>query len=450
MQRGADELRHGAGMTSLRRRATPVTVALALCIFGGIITEIVANSQILARYGPSMLLVVYPISGIAMILLALVQFRFVDRYARLRVLRVSAWIYTLIFILAFVIMATQDDSMLGIGAVWLLADQLTVVLPLLLWSLAADEFNAGEARKVFSWIASWTVAASALGPLVALVAAPLLGALALPLPTLLVVGPIVCITIAIWLPRALRDSAAGRGLVRPERLGDSMRSAWEFVNGVPVWRLLLLMSALTFTAGFVIHLGFMIDVTDLIGPDAYDLQVLFAGVALAGFAISWLIQRLVANRIQDARGIPAMIMVLPLAAVVAGIVLALGSIVGSIAVLAVAINIWRIPRYTVSANARRTALTLIPDERRVRVAFLVELLPLALGYLLASPIAFTGFRLNAMWIPALIASALAVAAIPYALKMVRGWEDGLLNPRLRRRKRDHVDTSQDAPPPLEG
>ncbi|MCX6431773.1 MAG: hypothetical protein NTX29_02995 [Actinobacteria bacterium] len=416
----------------------------------GIVTEIVANSQILALYGPSMLLVVYPISGVAMILLALLQFRFVDQYARLRVLRVSAFGYALIFVLAFVFMATQDNSMLGIGTVWLLADQLTVVLPLLLWSLAADQFNAGEARKVFSWIASWTVAASALGPVVALIAAPLLSALALPLPTLLVVGPIVCVTIGIWLPRALRGTSAGRGLVRPEGLGDSLRSAWEFVNGVPVWRLLLIMSVLTFTAGLVIHLGFMIDVSDLIGRDAFDLQVLFAGVTLAGFAVSWLIQRFVANRIQDARGIPAMIMVLPLAAIVAGLVLALGSIVGSIAVLAVAINIWRIPRYTVSANARRTALTLIPDERRARVAFLVELLPLALGYLIASPLALTGVTLDAIWIPALIASLLALAAVPFALRIVRTWDDGLLNPRLRRRKRDHVEPSQDAPAPLEG
>jgi AAA family ATP:ADP antiporter len=450
MQRGADELRSGVSLESLRRRATPVTVVLALCIFGGIITEIVANSQILALYGPSMLLVVYPISGVAMLLLALVQFRFVDQYARLRVLRVSAFAYALIFVLAFIIMATQDNSMLGIGTVWLLADQLTVVLPLLLWSLAADEFNAGEARKVFSWIASWTVAASALGPVVALIAAPLLSALALPLPTLLVVGPIVCVTIGIWLPRTLRGTSAGRGLVRPEGLGDSLRSAWDFVNGVPVWRLLLIMSVLTFTAGLVIHLGFMIDVSDLIGRDAFDLQVLFAGVTLAGFAVSWLIQRFVANRIQDARGIPAMIMVLPLAAIVAGLVLALGSIVGSIAVLAVAINIWRIPRYTVSANARRTALTLIPDERRARVAFLVELLPLALGYLIASPLALTGVTLDAIWIPALIASLLALAAVPFALRIVRTWDDGLLNPRLRRRKRDHVEPSQDAPAPREG
>jgi uncharacterized membrane protein YciS (DUF1049 family) len=210
------------------------------------------------------------------------------------------------------------------------------------------------------------------------------------------------------------------------------------------------MSVLTFTAGLVIHLGFMIDVSDLIGRDAFDLQVLFAGVTLAGFAVSWLIQRFVANRIQDARGIPAMIMVLPLAAIVAGLVLALGSIVGSIAVLAVAINIWRIPRYTVSANARRTALTLIPDERRARVAFLVELLPLALGYLIASPLALTGVTLDAIWIPALIASLLALAAVPFALRIVRTWDDGLLNPRLRRRKRDHVEPSQDAPAPREG
>jgi AAA family ATP:ADP antiporter len=435
----ADELSRRAKVRSLRRRAAPVTVALALSIFGGIITEIVANSQIIALHGPSMLLVVYPISGVAMILLALVQFRFVDQYARLRVLRVSTWTYALLFVLAFVLMATQGNSILGIGTVWILADQLCIVLPLLLWSLAADEFNAAEGRKVFSWIASWTVAASALGPIVALGAPPLLGALALPLPTLLIVGPVVCVTIAIWLPRTLHGTAAGKGLVRSEGLAEAMRSAWEFVNGVPVWRLLLIMSALTFTAGFVIHLGFMIDVSDILGRNAYDLQMLFAGVTLAGFAISWLIQRFVANRIQDARGIPAMIMALPLAVIVAGLVLALGSIVGSIAVLAIAINIWRIPRWTVSANARRTALTLVPDERRARVAFLVELLPLALGYMIASPIAFIGIRLDDMWIPALIATFLALAAVPFALRMNRGWDNSLLNPRLRRRKRTHVE-----------
>ena len=37
--------------------------------------------------------------------------------------------------------------LIGGGLAWLLADQLNFLLPLLIWSLAGDEFNVAEGRK---------------------------------------------------------------------------------------------------------------------------------------------------------------------------------------------------------------------------------------------------------------------------------------------------------------
>jgi hypothetical protein len=90
----------------------------------------------------------------------------------------------------------------------------------------------------------------------------------------------------------------------------------------------------------------------------------------------------------------------------------------------------------VDENARRAAFALVPDERRTRVSFFVDLGPVALGLIIAGPMAAIGLLTDQTWLVPAIAGVLALLAIPPSVKMLRGWDDSLLNWRLRRRKRN--------------
>ena len=217
-----------------------------------------------------------------------------------------------------------------------------------------------------------------------------------------------------------------------------MASAWDFVTGVPIWRTFLLASIVTFAAGMTGFIAFMVGSGELLDLDAGRIQVFFAGISLASFLVAWLIQATSAERILERLGIPGTLLVLPIATVAAGLLLALGAVLESLVIFAIAITLWRIPRWSVDENARRAALALVPDERRTRVSFLVDLLPVAIGLLLSAPLAIIAVVTGLSWITGIIVAVLAAVAIPLSIRVLRGWEDSLLNWRLRRRKQNRT------------
>jgi hypothetical protein len=97
-----------------------------------------------------------------------------------------------------------------------------------------------------------------------------------------------------------------------------------------------------------------------------------------------------------------------------------------------------VPRWSIDENARRSALALVPDERRARVSFVVDLAPIAVGLIVSGPLALFGILTGAYWVVALAAVVVALVAIRPSLRVRREWEDSLLNWRLRRRKQNRA------------
>jgi hypothetical protein len=274
--------------------------------------------------------------------------------------------------------------------------------------------------------------------LIAATSPPLLDNLGISLTSLLILDPIICIAVGIWLPRRMRGSFAGRGLARVESLKESFASSRDFINGVPIWRSLLVASTVTFVAGMTGLIAFMAGESQVIGDDASQLQVFYGSVMLISFLICWGIQALAAQRLQDRFGIPGMLLVLPIATVISGVMIALGIGFHSLIFLGLGLGLWFIPRWSIDENARRAALALVPDERRTRVSFVLDLLPISVGLIIAGPIAAVGILLGWLWLVPVAAALIAVCAIPICLKVRRGWEDSLLNWRLRRRKQNRT------------
>lgn len=419
---------------SLHRRAWPVALSLALVLFAGFVTEMVGASQMLALAGPQSLLVMYPVGGVGLLLMALVAFRVVDRRARLPMLRGVLAAYGVVIAVMLGLLLSGVVPLLATAVVWALADQLMFLVPGLLWSLAGDEFNAAEGRRVFGWIVSWTYAGQVAGLAVATVSPWALTALSVPLPALLVVDPVICLGLALWLPRAMAGAAAGRGLTHDEGLRASLASGWSFVRGVPVWQWLMVGSVLVYVAVMTVHLSFMAGAELVLGSDPATLQSVLAGVSLAGFCACWLIQLAAAERVQARLGIAGTLLVLPVCTVVAGALLAAGGVTGSILLLALGVSAVRVPKWSLDENARRAALALVPDERRARVSFLVDLAPTGVGLVLSGAVAAVAVVTGALWVAPALAAVVALAALVPMLAVRRGWDDSLLNWRLRRRK----------------
>ena len=431
------EFRAEMGGVSLKRRAFPMALVLLLVSVAGFLTEAVAATQIISLGGPKALLIVYPIGGIGLLLVALLQFRFVDQAGRLKVLRIAGLLYASAFVVALLILGASIVPVVAVAVIYLLGDQLNFLVPLLVWSLAGDEFNVAEGRKVFGWVVAWTYAGQVLGLVFAATSPLLLNKLDVPLTVVLVIDPIVCLVVAFWLPRKLKGTfAAAAGLARPESLKASIGSARDFINGVPVWRLFFISSIITFVGGMTLFIGFMSGEEQIIGDDAAKLQIYFGSVMLGSLLICLILQKFFAERMLEKFGIPGVLMILPFATVVGGILVSVGIWTGNLAWLAGGLAAWFIPRWSIDENARRAALALVPDERRTRVSFLVDLLPVSAGLIAAGPVAALGLLTDHLWAVPLAAAIVAGVAVPYAIKVRRGWADSLLNWRLRRRKQN--------------
>lgn len=436
--RAHGEFRAEMTAVPLRKRALPIALSLAAVSVAGLLTEVVAASQMLTLLGPDILLLMYPLGGLGLLAIALLQTRYVDHAARLPMLRWVSLGYAIAFAVALVLLVGSVWPAAAVGLVWLMADQLNFLVPLLLWSLAGDEFNVAEGRKVFGWIITWTYAGQILGLVIATVSPPLLAGVDAPLTWLLIIDPIVCLALAIWLPRAMRNSAAARGAEREQRTVEAIRSATEFVWAIPAWRAFLIGSLLTFMAGMTLYLGYSALAERLIPDDAGALQMYLGGVGLACFAICWLIQATLAEKMQERLGIPGILLILPVTTVVGGLLLLLATGSSSLLLAAVGVAMWLIPRWSIDENARRGALSLVPDERRARVSFLVDLLPMAVGLIASAPLAFVAIVTGQYWIAFVVALILSLAAIPFALRTRRTWDESMLNWRLRRRKRNRT------------
>ncbi len=437
-QRQRGELRAEMGGPSLRARAWPLALAIALLAFAGYLTEVVATSQMLALVGPTAPLIIFPLGGLGLILVALAQFRFIDHRARLPMIRAVGLIYAAVFAAATALVLQSVVPAFAIGVIWLLADQVNFLLPLLIWSLASDEFNVAESRKIYPWIVTWAYGGQVLGLGVSAVSPWILTGLDVPLTWLLVVPPVLIAFVALWLPRVLRGSHAAKGSARPETTRAAMSSARDFIAGVPVWRHFLMASVLTFVAGLTLYLMFLVEAEGFYEADAAQLQTLLGFAALAWFLACWAIQTWGAERLQNRIGIPGVLLLLPLAVIVGGIVMAFGSVTATLGVLVVGVSFWVIPRYSIDENARRSALAFVPDERRARVSFVVDLLPIALGLIVSGPLALLGVMTGTYWIVAVACVIIALLAVPPSLAVRRQWEDSLLNWRLRRRKQNRA------------
>jgi type IV secretory pathway TrbD component len=207
---------------------------------------------------------------------------------------------------------------------------------------------------------------------------------------------------------------------------------------VPVWRTLLFGSIITFIGGMTVFLSFMTGESELLGSDAGSLQTFFGAVMLGSLVICLITQIFCAERLQEAIGIPGVLIILPVMTVLAGLLLAVGIVLQSLPLLALGLACWFIPRWSIDENARRGALALVPDERRTRVSFIVDLLPISTGLIIAGPLAAIAYLTGYLWAIPLLGAIITVFAIPLAFKVKRGWEDSLMNWRLRRRKQNRT------------
>ncbi len=421
----------------LKDRAFSLTIALAVVFAIGFIAEIVAISRFIHLADLEGLVIIYPLGGLGLLAVAFAQVTWIDRIKREKAFVRVTSAYGIFFVIAIVLIANSSErlSLIGTGLAVVLADQVNFLLPLIIWAMLGDHFNAAESRTVFPWVISWRYAGQFIGLIVASAAPLLLTRLDIPLYTLLYICPIGLLGLAIFLPRSLRGRSTNAHQGEIETVQDSIRSAWGFVQGVKAFRAIFITSALVFTAGMALEGTFLTQAADWSGDSESKVQILYGSTLLFVFIICWILQRTSVTKIMERLDIPGSLAILPIAALVGAVTLIAGVQVQQLGIILIGIVAWRVPWWSIDDVARRAAMALVPDQRRARVSFIVDLVPFAIGLILSGVIlGITRASGEPIWAP-IIAVPCAMAAIPSSRVAIKTWADALLSPQLKRRKR---------------
>lgn len=432
--RGAEASTESDRVAVRNRWVLALALALAGVGLSGVMTESVAASQLLSNSGPLSLALVWPLGGIGLLLIAFVQAGYVDRFARLGVVR---WIflgYSAAYVVALVLFATNVPQKVPAAIAWLLADQMNFLLPLVVWTLAGDVFTTGQGVTVFPRISKWLFGGQVLGLVISVVAPAAFDPGDISLTWLLVAPPIIGVLVAVLLPRALSGATTGLGHGREQSAAVSIKETISFVRELPAYRWMFWAGLVAIFGGTMVDFGFL----HLSGnryTEAGSLQAMYAGTSLACFVLCFLLQTFGTAKILNKFGVARVLQLLPIGALLGTVALVVGGATKTVALGAVALVLWRLPRWSIDGSARQAAMANLPDERRLRASFLVDMTPLALSLIVAAgPIAL-GAQLDNLWIAPAIGIVFALAGLALSRKTVATWDDTQLSYRLKRRKR---------------
>jgi hypothetical protein len=380
------------------------------------------------------LALVWPLGGVGLLLVALAQARFVDRFARLRVVRAIFLGYSLVYVVTLVLFATDVPQKVPATLAWLLADQMNFLLPLVLWTLAGDVFTSGQGITVFPRISRWLFGGQVLGLALSVAAPAAFDSHHISLAWLLVAPPVIGVLVATLLPRALKDATTGLGATGEQSIRASVNDAVKFIRELPAYRWMFWAGLFAILGGTMVDFGFL----HLSGhrfTEAGTLQAMYAGTSLGCFVLCFLLQQYGTASALNKFGVARVLQLLPIGALLGSLALVVGGATRTVALGAVALVLWRLPRWSIDGSARQTAMASLPDERRLRSSFLIDMTPLALSLIVAAgPIALAAHFDN-FWIAPAIGAVLAVVGLVLSRHTVRTWDDTQLSYRLKRRKR---------------
>ncbi len=369
---------------------------------------------------------------------------FVDRFNRKRLLASLLAFFVAFYVVLAVAFTVGAPPRLIYGATVILADLEWGIFPLVFWVLANDLMQMAQAQRLFPVIGAGGLVGRLVGIGVALLTPALLRTTGVQTRAILLLNVLIYLAALLCLQVGLRGVTLREPLPqvtarRRESFRQVLSEGWSFVREVPAFRYLGLAGFAGAIALTIIEFRFLTTTRAAFpGHDAYQrfyslfrLSVVSAAFLMQGFVTSRIIQRVELKRA---------VLFLP-AVLLAGLLIMVPFSAAGIAIAAMILA--KICQQTIDDSANSALQSLVPEERRGRVALVLR------SYLPASATIVAAGLIGAIlaiamtlqaetWAPQgyLAVGVLAAAVAVWAAVRVRAtYDTSLLNWRLKRRQR---------------
>ncbi|MFH7242442.1 MAG: hypothetical protein ACHWZW_06280 [Spirulina sp.] len=397
--------------------------------------EVVSISNFLENVGVDSIFLIWFLDAVLLILATSFQSLLVDRIFRLTLTKIVALAVAILFALCWLLMAVGAPSSLTFTLMFLIAQQQTVFVPVILWTLANDVFDVATGRRLFPRLAAVAFIGSLVGSGIAALMPHIQGGLGVE--TILLSNVAIYLGIILILQLGFKPEWIRKTTTTTLKAADVLQEGFGFIKDVPAFKFLILSLVLLY-AGDVLIEYYFFAATNAVFPDLDQFQTFFGIFSLLRQVAYLIIQVWVVERLINALGLQSIWLVAPIAMVLAG-TSALG--VAGLAGAVLSVTLLKLPLYGVDETARKNLQGLIPEERRGRVSLFMDGYVIALGSMIGAMMGAGALYLGTQFaFPSqtglrLLVVGLGCVAIYMALQVRRTYEASMLNWRLKRRQR---------------
>jgi len=295
----------------------------------------------------------------------------VDRMERVRLIKYLTLVFAILFLLLRFVFSAGMPDWISYPMLYILTDQFYAVFPLAFWAMVNDLYTTTEGKRLFPIITMGTALGSILGNGLAALSGWILRrsdgdpASLLPLGSLILLFGLVVLEFVF----AKRTVNARQSREASFDLRQTISVGMDYVKNVPIFTYLAISMLLSGVAFTVIEYHFLFSVDQAVAQDPLRFQA-FYGIFKIVLIISTLaVQAFVSSKLLERVGLKGSFIIQPIAlAVGAGLSFLVPGIYGAAGARYVA----RVVQQSWDEPARKSLENLVPDERRGRVAVMLD------------------------------------------------------------------------------
>ncbi len=428
-----------------RKLIFSLMIVLAITTLVLELSDVIATGGFVSKVGPKNIFWLWIVDMVVTILTAGIYSLAVDRMERVRLVKYLMLTFAILFLILRFVFSVGAPDWISYPALYILTDQIYAVFPLAFWAMVNDLYTAAEGKRIFPIITMGTALGSILGNGLAALSGWILGRSGGDPPSLLPMGSLILLFGMVIIEIVFSKRTVNARQAREEGVGvrQTLNVGADYIRHVPIFQWLavcMLLSGIAFT---VIEYHFLFSVDEAVSQNPLQFQTFYGAFKIVLIVSTLLVQALFSNRYLEKIGLKNSFIFQPIAlALGTGLAFLVPGVYGAAGARYVA----RLVQQSWDEPARKSLENLIPDERRGRVAVVIDryfydlstiFASLVLGMLLL----FGGGSSIApilVYVYIGLAIAASVIAVWAAFRIRARYDESLLDWRLSRSRRKSV------------
>lgn len=403
------------------------------------LSDVVAVSGFLSQVDVSNIIIVWIIDMLLIALSSGLQTLIVDRFDRVRLLKMMIVVFTGLYLLLRVMFALNVPGVINYSLLFLLVEQQWVFFPLVFWVLANDVFDLSAAKRLFPIIAAFGFAGQIAGLALGALSPSLLSSLNLSNQETLTFNVIIYMLAFVALVWGTRGIKVRQTRQEKQTVRETLMEGFGFVREVPAFRYLMLATLALGIVLTVVDYQFLL-VTNSYFMDAPEgsFQVFYGLYRLGLTVLAIVIQTLVTPHLTKRLNLKEIFLFFPFVMTISSLLLWIPGLPAA----AAARGLFRTVRGSVDEPVQKMFLALVPEERRGRVSMFMDSYLFAGGALIGCMLVGGVILLHQVLgiehyqaIYLIAALIISLFAIVMMFRMRRTYDKSMLNWRLKRRQR---------------